>query len=250
MSLSTEEYRQLAQLAQLYLLENYRLQDRLAISLEDHAFFLKDAKQRGYSYRPQTHTVLAAPSVAPPSKKAAAPPPPPPPAAKEPPHKTVPEPREEPTPPPQTRDAFNDVRDAVKKAFPGFTFLENIPEDSVAVAIRTAWRNKLPPVFIVAAPDESVEGLRLLGNVAEAINSRLGVTAKVLQPADIVRHGGWRQVSSEPHYRLAIGTAKALDVAVLADKPHLVIEPTQTYLQSPEHKKALWQSLCERIPRR
>lgn len=244
-----DRYRELLSLAQLYLLQEYSLSDRiLAESASYHYFRDYVAKRQGN----KTPVSPAAPQPAPPPPKQSLAPPiplPQPPTPKPPVAAPVapsqesqsnvaimavpkrpplpappPVPLSEAKKPPKEKTAFalevspkpdpmsfDELRKLAAERLPGLAIVDNVPDDSEARRLARAWDQKteIPHVLILSF-DEAPKPRAFLNNLAKALHVH-GVDAQVIRAAKIEQDQAWEGFLQSDQLKLVIASSYGID---------------------------------------
>lgn len=289
MSSFKNQLAELAQLAQLYLLQEHSSKDWIISEPQSYAYFKKLASQS----KPAAQSTQVQQAVTPPRPVVSSPPPPPksalpaqpkmpvaqeiakppvpqvqkpmPPAVKdepkESPKKTVkqseffaPDPME-----PSAGIDLSDMRHAVTERLPGMALIDAIPDDAQAKLIKNGKTKRAPHVIVLSASSEI-----LMTNLTKAIDITLAPAA-MLDPVKIDKENGWEALLKEEHLRLLLITQQDLQkfpalanlyrddpskgCAYLGTVQVIILAATGSYTKDPTLKQALWNTLKAYFPK-
>ena len=151
------------------------------------------------------------------------------------------------------------IKKTLQNIAPSLKFVEQVPDDTQAKRIASAWREKIPDAEVVLLGcDSSLDTLEFLKGLAKAIDHHLA-KAKILMAERLERERRWDLFLEKNAFRLIIASDglqklpelmrfyKAFPASgqFFLDKiPLFVLSPAAIY-KSVEHKALLWKTLCQ-----
>lgn len=275
MSTVKQQISDLAALLQIYLLQEYKIKDWKVADQDSYKYFKEYVQQQKKVVppkEPQTITVSKTAS-SPVQVKAPAPTnvPPPQKIVPQPPEAVILAPQEKSKPAPveqiantaielhpltdPQKDDLNDVKKIILERIPSLQVIENIPDDTVAKAVRQRWLQKdvLSTVVFLSFQENEAEAAFLV-QVMSAVK-------KLLAPANILKADSLQNeellqlLLNAPEVRCIVASFNGLkskdylwkyfkgDSNHLGQKPVLLLEDLSVYMQDQQKKAALWRSL-------
>jgi hypothetical protein len=181
-----------------------------------------------------------------------------PPAAPPPPPAVVHAPRAAPpTPPPAPSKGFKEI---VARLAPQLKIQEEIPDDAAAQRAAARWQEPAPaaPVVILSFGHSGAQ-LSFLKQLARAIDTRL-LPTKIIDGQRLEREKKWDLFLADPGLKWILAPEQELanfpallclyrelpatSERFLGNTPLLLLPPAARFLQHPEEKRALWNTLC------
>jgi hypothetical protein len=155
--------------------------------------------------------------------------------------------------------SFSPIKKTLERVAPHLKLIDQIPDDSEAKRILSAWKEKITDVeVILIACDTQTDTLELLKGLAKAIDQNLA-KSKVITANRLEQEKKWDLFLKQNQFRLVIiseGFQKFPELmrhykAIPANAkffldqiPLLVLSSTSSY-KSLEHKALLWKTLCQ-----
>lgn len=164
-----------------------------------------------------------------------------------------------PTPRSTPKQNFNEMRQVVEKTFPGLVLRDTTPDDAHAKKRSCLWKETyLTAHVVVVAFGEVGSGLQFLKKMTDAIHTLIApaqlveglrlekenswdllLSSPVLKYIICSPHASWKSTSLNQHYRQNGATQEHF----LGPHKLLLLEPSLTYLNNPERKRSLWQTI-------
>lgn len=258
-----QHYLDLLSLTQVYLLQEYTLNERIIADRDTHAFFRAEAARSLPKQRPQQVGSIPPdlPSTLPPKA------PPPVPARTQPPRPPAKSPAAvpPPLPLPYSPDApsshsaksselktlfapedpqpappifLDDVRKIMREHLPHIPIIDSIPDDAEAVRLGNLWMEtkEMPPLVILSF-DEIPKHRAFLANIVKALEI-YGIPAEVYAGRD----KGW--MSQEIRLLIASSANFSFHKEVKENNiPILLLSNLEVYFKEPKQKQSLWENL-------
>lgn len=246
-NLEHEKYQELLALTQLFLLQNYSLDQRIPSDKNTYDFFrtlaLKSTPTKPVEYPPKPVEVK---TISSPVKQQAVEPPP---AQKSLPN-AVPSQFELQPIQPVTKTASVDFKNLIQKHAPGISIHDQIPDNIKARSGNPPPAIKKPSILLIHS-DLPADQLNFVQNMAKGISNTLSLT-EALKANEIEEKGAWNQVLASPELKLIVTVSLNLKnfpqfIHHIKELPIIKITDVAPYLVDQKLKASLWHSIKSTI---
>lgn len=261
-----EQYAELIGLAQLYLLQEHKMTDRILSGSQEYLYFKEYALKRqtkpstpvpqppttpqkivntlpvpSFSQKEAPHSPVVVETIADnvETKRTASPPPSPPTAKLTPKIETKDESKKTNAGPQGFVPAvlkeveptnLSEIHKAVVESLPGKKLLDTTPNDDVARARSRAWEQQaVSATILLLSFDDDLKHQHFLKDIQTAFNF-FGFDAKSIQAKEIESNDGWNEILSSDQWRLVIGTESGINSLPLLSSKHLKVKEDKQYL--------------------
>lgn len=234
-----DSYAELLALTQLFLLQDYTLQDYIPVDTKTYQMFksIPIKKEKITQVVPVTPRSTLKPVLLPEPKPAVLTPPQP--------SAVIPEPEVVKTPIKHKEIDLKDIEHVMLAKFPNQKIVNSIPSNP--------FKTKSTPIAIILFTKHSQTHMTFFSNMAKAINDRFGPT-EVLDANKIEQLSDWHNIFSAQSLRLVILENQALETLPqlqqhLKEIKTVLLSNISLYLENPQHKAPLWKQICSHLTR-